>query len=212
MDNTTGGTAGKKVSGVLRIPVLPLRDIVVFPHMIVPLFVGRQRSIRALEAVTSQQESRRILLVTQKDASTDDPTAEDINSIGVEGTILQILKLPDSTVKVLIEGGQRIRVHRYLQRDPYFFAEVTYVEPDPYDNTEALALMRSLARQFESYSKLNKRIAPEVVATLQGVDNPADLADIVATHITMKVDERQELLQELSVLDRMERLLLQKKE
>ena len=190
------------------IPVLPLRDIVVFPHMIVPLFVGRQRSIRALDAVTAQQESRRILLVTQKNASTDDPSEEDINSIGVEGSILQVLKLPDGTVKVLVEGGQRLHLERYLQQDPYFLAAARYVQQQPYDQTEAVALVRTLVRQFEAYSKLNKRIAPEVLATLQAMEQPEQLADIVATHVTMKVTDRQFLLEEPSVPARLEQLLV----
>ena len=208
MNTTTGNTSGERSSGLLRVPVLPLRDIVVFPHMIVPLFVGRERSVRALEAVTSNQESRRILLVTQKDAATDDPSAEDISDIGVDGTILQILKLPDSTVKVLVEGGRRVKIQRYLQQEPYFFAEATFMGQAPYDVTEALALMRTLVRQFDAYSKLNKRIAPEVMATLQATEDPDHLTDIVATHVTMKVTERQALLEMPLVLDRMERLLV----
>ncbi|MEO5349287.1 MAG: endopeptidase La [Magnetococcus sp. YQC-3] len=201
-------TEGKPASGLMRIPLLPLRDIVVFPHMIVPLFVGRQRSIRALEAISSQTDHRRILLVTQKEASTDEPSEADINVVGVEGVILQILKLPDNTVKVLVEGGRRLRIHRYLQRDPCFLVEAVPMEQDPYDTTEALALMRTIIRQFDAYSKINKRIAPEVVSTLQATEDPDQLADIVAPHISMKVTERQTLLEMPSVLDRLERLLL----
>ncbi|MEO5341282.1 MAG: endopeptidase La [Magnetococcus sp. MYC-9] len=199
-----GGLSG----GLLRIPVLPLRDIVVFPHMIVPLFVGRQRSIRALEAISSQSEQRRILLVTQKDASTDEPGEEDISSVGVEGVILQVLKLPDNTVKVLVEGGQRVRIRRYVQRDPCFIVEATLMEEDPYDRTEALALMRTIVRQFDAYSKINKRIVPEVLATLQSTEEPEQLADFVAPHVAMKVTDRQALLEMPSVLERLERLLL----
>ncbi|MBF0461458.1 MAG: endopeptidase La [Magnetococcales bacterium] len=204
----TQTTEGRSVSGVLRIPVLPLRDIVVFPHMIVPLFVGRQRSIRALEAVSSQLEHRRILLVTQKEASTDEPGEGDISTVGVEGTILQVLKLPDNTVKVLVEGGRRLRIRRYVQRDPCFIVEATPMEQDAYDPTEALALMRTIVRQFDAYSKINKRIVPEVVTTLQTTDDPDQLADIVAPHVSMKVTDRQLLLEMPSVLDRLERLLL----
>ena len=208
MHKISGGQKDGKSGKVMQIPVLPLRDIVVFPHMIVPLFVGRQRSIQALEASTNQHNDRRILLVTQKDAATDDPGEKDINTIGVEGTILQILKLPDNTVKVLVEGGQRLQVLNYLQHEPYFVAEASFVQQEPYDKTEALAMMRSLSRQFESYAKLNKRISPEVVSTLQGVEAPVHLADMVATHITMNVVERQSVLEMPSLLGRMERLLL----
>ncbi|MBF0584551.1 MAG: endopeptidase La [Magnetococcales bacterium] len=201
-------TDGKSTSGLLRIPLLPLRDIVVFPHMIVPLFVGRQRSIRALEAVSSQLEHRRILLVTQKEASTDEPGAEDISDVGVEGTILQVLKLPDGTVKVLVEGGRRLSIRRYVQQDPCFIVEALPMEQEEYDQTEALALMRTIVRQFDAYSKINKRIVPEVLTTLQATEDPEQLADIVAPHISMKVTERQALLEMPSVLDRLERLLM----
>ena len=204
--NTNGVREGKE--GLLRLPVLPLRDIVVFPHMIVPLFVGRERSIQALEAVTAQQDARRILLVSQKEAETDDPTEEEINLIGVEGTILQILKLPDNTVKVLVEGGRRLRVKRYLKRDPFFLAEAAYVEQESYDQTEAVALMRFMARQFEVYAKLSKRITPEVLSTLRTIQSPEHLTDLVATHLSMSVTDRQELLEMPSLLNRMDRLLL----
>lgn len=204
----TQTTEGKSAPGLLRIPLLPLRDIVVFPHMIVPLFVGRQRSIRALEAISSHQEHRRILLITQKEASTDEPSEEDINIIGVEGTILQVLKLPDGTVKVLVEGGRRLRIRRYVQQEPCFVVEATPMEQTPYDPTEALALMRTIVRQFDAYSKINKRIVPEVLTTLQATEDPEQLADIVAPHVSMKVTERQGLLEMPSVLDRLERLLL----
>ncbi|MBF0162582.1 MAG: endopeptidase La [Magnetococcales bacterium] len=192
----------------LRIPLLPLRDIVVFPHMIVPLFVGRQRSIRALEAISGQSEQRRILLVTQKEASTDDPTEGDLSSVGVEGTILQVLKLPDSTVKVLVEGGRRLRIHRYVQTDPCFIVEASPMEEEACDPTEALALMRTIVRQFDAYSKINKRIGPDVLSTLQTTEEPELLADLVAPHVAMKVVDRQTMLEMPSVLERLERLLL----
>ncbi|MBF0182761.1 MAG: endopeptidase La [Magnetococcales bacterium] len=199
---------GKAGSAVMRIPLLPLRDIVVFPHMIVPLFVGRQRSIRALESIVPQGEQRRILLITQKEASTDEPGEEDINTVGVEGVILQVLKLPDNTVKVLVEGGRRLRIRRYLQRDPCFIVEAVPLEQEAFDHTEALALMRTIVRQFDAYAKINKRIAPEVITTLQNTEEPEQMADLVAPHVSMKVVERQSLLEIPSVLDRLERLLL----
>ena len=200
------GTPGS--GELIRIPVLPLRDIVVFPQMIVPLFVGRQRSIQALDAVTARDENRRILLVTQKNAATDDPEAADIFSVGVLGTILQVLKLPDGTVKVLVEGGRPVRILRYLQKEPFFQAECVPLERDPFDLTEARGLMRTLINQFDAYSKLNKKIAPEVLMTFQSIEDPERLADIAAVHVSLKVPEKQELLEMPSALDRLERLLL----
>ncbi|MBF0263006.1 MAG: LON peptidase substrate-binding domain-containing protein, partial [Magnetococcales bacterium] len=153
----------------MRIPALPLRDIVVFPHMIVPLFVGRERSIRALEAVTGREESRLILLVAQKVATNDNPEQEEIYSVGVVGSILQVLKLPDGTVKVLVEGGRRMQIKRYIQKDPYYLVEGRYLEDEPSDATECQAMMRTVVEQFDNYAKLNKKIAPEVLQTLQSV-------------------------------------------
>ncbi|MBF0627836.1 MAG: endopeptidase La [Magnetococcales bacterium] len=193
---------------LLRIPALPLRDIVVFPYMIVPLFVGRDRSIRALEAVTGREESRQILLVAQKVATNDNPEQEEIHSIGVVGTILQVLKLPDGTVKVLVEGGKRMQIRRYFQKDPYYLVEGRFIDDEPSDPTECQALMRSVVEQFDNYSKLNKKIAPEVLQTLQSVHEPARLADIASTHVALKVTEKQELLELPTVSARLERLLL----
>ena len=205
MNTLSDGTVSAKV---LRLPMLPLRDIVVFPQMIVPLFVGRERSIRALDAVNTLNEGRKIILVTQKSAADDDPKPEEIYSIGVEGTILQVLKLPDRTVKVLVEGGPRVRIHTYLQKDPFFMVEATYQKEESYDASEATALVRTLARQFDAYSKLNRKIAPEVIATLQTLEDPEQLSDIASTHITLKVEERQKLLEMPSAILRLERLLL----
>ncbi|MBF0623316.1 MAG: endopeptidase La [Magnetococcales bacterium] len=191
-----------------RKPVLPLRDIVVFPHMIVPLFVGRDRSIRALEAVSEREDDRRILLVSQREASTDNPEEADIYQVGVVATILQLLKLPDGTVKVLVEGGQRVRVLRFIQTEPYFLAEAHYLEEEPYNRTEAEALMRSVVSQFENYAKLNKKIPPEVLVTFQSADDPSRLSDIAATHLNLKVPEKQDLLELISVVERLERLFV----
>ncbi|MEO5365418.1 MAG: endopeptidase La [Magnetococcus sp. WYHC-3] len=191
---------------IVLLPVLPLRDIVVFPHMVVPLFVGRERSIRALEAVTAGNEGRRILLVAQMDPGAENPQEDDIHRVGVVGTILQLLKLPDGTVKVLVEGGRRVRVLRYLQKDPHFVAETAFLEEVPYSRTEASALMRSVVQQFEAYAKLNKKLAPEVLMTFQSIEDPARLADTAMAHLTLKVPEKQEILEVASVIERLERL------
>lgn len=193
---------------LVRIPVLPLRDIVVFPHMIVPLFVGRERSIRALEAVTGKEENRQILLAAQKLATNDNPEQEEIYSIGVLGTILQVLKLPDGTVKVLVEGGRRMQIRRFFQKDPYYLVEGRMFVDEPSDPTECQAFMRSVIEQFDNYAKLNKKIAPEVILTFQSITDPGRLADIAATHIALKVADKQELLEIPTVSGRLERLLL----
>ncbi|MBF0382940.1 MAG: endopeptidase La [Magnetococcales bacterium] len=193
---------------MLTIPILPLRDIVVFPQMVVPLFVGREKSIQALDAVTEQQENRHILLVAQKNPVTDTPVEEDIHSIGVIGSILQVLKLPDGTVKVLVEGGRRVRILNYIKTEPYFVVEGEYLEEDLHNPTEARAMMRSLVSRFESYAKLNKKLAPEVLMSFQAIENPNRLADIAATHINLKVPEKQKLLEMVSVTDRLDGLLI----
>ena len=184
--------------------VLPLRDIVVFPHMIVPLFVGREKSVRALEAV--MKEDKQILLVAQKNASQDEPTADDIFRIGTVSTILQLLKLPDGTVKVLVEGGRRARITSFKETDAYFEA---YTEPLPdldADKKELEALGRTVISQFEQYIKLNKKIAPEVLVSLNGIDEPTKLADTIASHLNLKIAEKQELLETAPVGERLERV------
>ncbi len=187
-----------------RMPVLPLRDIVVFPHMIVPLFVGREKSVRALEAVA--KEGKQILLVAQKNAAQDDPAAEDIYQIGTVSTILQLLKLPDGTVKVLVEGTSRASVIRFTEVDQFFEAEVMPLEEAVGDAKELEALSRTVVGQFEQYIKLNKKIAQEVLVSLNQIDDPAKLADTVASHLTLKISEKQELLEMKGVGERLERL------
>ncbi len=184
--------------------VLPLRDIVVFPHMIVPLFVGREKSVRALEAV--MKEDKQILLVAQKNAAQDDPTADDIFRIGTVSTILQLLKLPDGTVKVLVEGGRRARITGFKETEAYFEA---FTEPMPDQDTdkgELEALGRTVISQFEQYIKLNKKIAPEVLVSLNGIDEPTKLADTIASHLNLKIAEKQELLEIAPVGERLERV------
>ena len=185
-------------------PVLPLRDIVVFPHMIVPLFVGREKSVRALEDV--MKDDKQILLVAQKDASMDDPTPDDIYRVGTIGTVLQLLKLPDGTVKVLVEGGARARITEFIDSDDFFQADGLIIEEDAGDTAELEALARSVITQFEQYVKLNKKIPPEVLVSLNQIDDPSKLADTVASHLTVRVSEKQEILEIGDIGERLERV------
>jgi len=185
-------------------PVLPLRDIVVFPGMIVPLFVGREKSVNALENV--MQNDKKILLVAQKDAGDDDPSIDDIYDVGVIASVLQLLKLPDGTVKVLVEGEARARVEDYARIEEYFEAEATLINEDDDDDTEIEALARSVIGQFESYVKLNKRVPPEVIVSINQIDDTAKLADTVASHLNIKLSEKQELLEITGASERLERV------
>jgi ATP-dependent Lon protease len=185
-------------------PVLPLRDIVVFPHMIVPLFVGRDKSVRALEDV--MKDDKQILLVTQKNAAQDDPTPADIYSVGTIGTVLQLLKLPDGTVKVLVEGGQRARISKYADTEEFFQAYAEAVPDDAGDDRELDALARTVVSQFEQYIKLNKKIPPEVLVSINQIDDFSKLADTVASHLALKIPEKQELLESETVSDRLEKV------
>jgi len=184
--------------------VLPLRDIVVFPHMIVPLFVGREKSVRALEAV--MKEDKQILLVAQKNASQDDPSVNDIYRIGTVSTILQLLKLPDGTVKVLVEGGRRAKITRFKETEAYFEAHVEPLPDSTADRKDMEALGRTVVSQFEQYIKLNKKIAPEVLVSLNQIEEPSKLADTVASHLNLKIPEKQELLEISKVGERLERV------
>jgi ATP-dependent Lon protease len=186
------------------LPVLPLRDIVVFPHMIVPLFVGREKSVRALEAV--MKEDKQILLVAQKNAGQDDPGADDLFQIGTISTVLQLLKLPDGTVKVLVEGGRRARVAGFKETAPYFEAFVEKIEEPPVEGRETEALARTVVAQFEQYIKLNKKIAPEVLVSVNQIEDASKLADTIASHLGLKIPEKQELLELPSVAARLEKV------
>ncbi len=186
------------------LPVLPLRDIVVFPHMIVPLFVGREKSVRALEAV--MKEDKQILLVAQKNAAQDDPTTDDIYRVGTVSTILQLLKLPDGTVKVLVEGVRRARITGFKETEAFFEAAVLPIEERLGDEKELEALGRTVVSQFEQYIKLNKKIAPEVLVSLNQVEEPGKLADTVASHLGLKIAEKQDLLESEDVSERLERV------
>ena len=184
-------------------PVLPLRDIVVFPHMIVPLFVGRDKSVKALEDV--MQDDKQILLVAQKNAGQDDPTVEDIYEMGTIGTVLQLLKLPDGTVKVLVEGSQRAKIVRYTENADFFQAEAELIQDTVDDSKDLEALSRSVVTQFEQYIKLNKKIPPEVLVSLNQIEDPGKLSDTIASHLALKISEKQELLEFVSAADRLER-------
>jgi ATP-dependent Lon protease len=194
------------VSGTLDVyPVLPLRDIVVFPHMIVPLFVGREKSIRALEEV--MKSDKPILLATQKNASDDDPTPEAIFSAGTLASVLQLLKLPDGTVKVLVEGSTRAQVTKFIASDGFFQAEALAVADEPIEKIEGEALSRSVVSEFESYVKLNKKISPEVVTAVNQIDDYGKLADTIASHLAVKLADKQAILEMRSIAKRFEKCL-----
>ena len=185
-------------------PVLPLRDIVVFPHMIVPLFVGREKSVRALEDV--MKDDKQILLVAQKNAAQDDPAPDDIYTVGTVSTVLQLLKLPDGTVKVLVEGGQRAKIRTFSDNVSFFQAYADTVGEKPGDPQELEALSRSVVSQFEQYIKLNKKIPPEVLVSVNQIEDPGKLADTVASHLALKIHEKQELLEIETISERLERV------
>jgi ATP-dependent Lon protease len=185
-------------------PVLPLRDIVVFPHMIVPLFVGREKSIRALEEV--MRDDKQILLVAQKNAGQDDPGTDDIYRVGTVSSVLQLLKLPDGTVKVLVEGNARAEINSFSDNPRFFQAHASLLPELDSDPRELEALARAVVSQFEQYVKLNKKVPPEVLVSLSQIDDPGKLADTVAAHLSLKISDKQELLETSSLVDRLERL------
>ena len=189
----------------IEIPVLALRDVVVYPHMVIPLFVGREKSIRCLEA--AMENEKQIFLVAQKDAGVDEPDADDIYTVGTIATILQLLKLPDGTVKVLVEGSVRGEVEGYEQSEPFFVANVNKIEDGAIDESEQEVLIRSAVSQFEGYVKLNKKIPPEVLTSLNGIEDAARLADTMAAHMPLKLTEKQKVLEMKGVNERLEYLM-----
>ncbi|ULR46479.1 endopeptidase La [Rhizobium sp. K102] len=198
-------TKKTSVASSTAYPVLPLRDIVVFPHMIVPLFVGREKSIRALEEVMGSD--KQIMLVTQINASDDDPDPSAIHNVGTVANVLQLLKLPDGTVKVLVEGRARAEIDTYTSREDFYEA-LGHVLEEPHDDpVELEALSRSVVSEFESYVKLNKKISPEVVGAASQIDDYSKLADTVASHLSIKITEKQEMLETTSVKQRLEKAL-----
>ena len=194
-------------SEAINLPLLPLRDVVVFPHMVIPLFVGRPRSIRALEA--AMEAGKSIMLAAQKSAGKDDPTPEDVYEIGCVATILQMLKLPDGTVKVLVEGAQRARVTEIQDVETHFTSELVPIAPDVTMGAEIEALRRAIVSQFEQYVKLNKKIPPEILTSLAGIDDAGRLADTIAAHLPLKLEQKQKMLEIISTSERLEALLSQ---
>src|SRR5881296_1900373 len=192
-------------TGGLRVPLLPLRDIIVFPHMVVPLFVGRQKSIRALEEAMNKQKF--ILLAARKDAKTNDPAEDDIYRVGTLGTVVQLLRLPDGTVKVLVEGKKRARVMRYLSNAEYFLVEAEALEEVCNKSTEVEALIRSVNASFENYVKLNKKVPPEMIMSVSSIDDPARLADTIVAHLGIKLEDKQTLLEMTNPAERLEKVL-----
>ncbi|WP_372762788.1 endopeptidase La [Pseudoalteromonas sp.] len=189
----------------VEIPVLALRDVVVYPHMVIPLFVGREKSIKCLEA--AMEKDKQIFLVAQKDATVDEPEQDDIYRVGTIATVLQLLKLPDGTVKVLVEGTQRAKIEEFIDSDEFFVANAQFIESDSIDEQEQDVFIRSAISQFEGYVKLNKKIPPEVLTSVSGIDDPARLADTMAAHMPLKVPEKQKVLETSSVTERLEYLM-----
>src|SRR3989344_3450426 len=187
------------------LPVLPLRDVVVFPHMVIPLFVGRKKSIRALEL--AMEAGKQIMLAAQKSATDDDPTTDNIHTIGTIASILQLLKLPDGTVKVLVEGERRAVLQKYLETEEYFSAQVALLEAMPLTDKEGEALTRSVLNEFDQYVKLNMKTPPEILPSLAGIDDPGRLADTVAAHLSLKIEDKQEILMVQDVRERLEKIL-----
>ena len=194
-----------KLTEQTTLPLLPLRDVVVFPHMVIPLFVGRPKSIKALEAAMEQGKS--IMLAAQKAAAKDEPSAADIYEIGCVANILQMLKLPDGTVKVLVEGSQRARIDTITDGATHFVAELTPVDSEVGDDSEVEAMRRAIVQQFDQYVKLNKKIPPEILASLAGIDDAGRLADTVAAHLPLKLEQKQVILEIFNVAKRLEHLL-----
>ena len=187
------------------VPVLPLRDVVVFPHMVIPLFVGRKKSIKALER--SMEIGKQILLVAQKSAAEDDPSIDDIYQVGTVASILQLLKLPDGTVKVLVEGENRVTIDRYVETDDCFSALVSQIADPQVDEREIEVLMRTVLNEFDQYVKLNNKIPPEILTSLAGIEDPARLADTIAAHLSLKIEDKQQILEMVDTKERLEHIL-----
>lgn len=204
------GKSGKEKSTKAKndkvvLPLLPLRDLIIFPHMMMPLFVGREKSINALEESMSKQTD--IILAAQKEAKTNNPEPDDIYEIGTIGTIIQLLRLPDGTVKVLVEGKSRTRIKNFTQTDGFFMVEADVLEEEPVDKVELAALMRSVKATFETYVKLNKRIPPEILMRVSTIEDPGELADIIAAQLNLKLENKQKILGIFKVDLRLEELL-----
>jgi ATP-dependent Lon protease len=190
---------------LITIPVLPLRDVVVYPHMVIPLFVGRDKSIQALES--AMEKDKEILLVAQKSAAEDDPSPEDVYEIGTISTILQLLKLPDGTVKVLVEGVKRARIVHFVANEEFFTAQSVMIDEEETDEREAEVLVRSLVTQFDQYVKLNKKVPPEILTSLSSIDDPSRLVDTIAAHMSLKIEEKQKILEIENLRERFEHMM-----
>jgi ATP-dependent Lon protease len=188
------------------IPILPLRDVVVYPHMVIPLFVGREKSIQALEA--AMDNDKQILLVAQKSAAQDEPTQDDLYQIGTISSILQLLKLPDGTVKVLVEGNKRARIVNFLGKEEYFTAQIKELDEELVDERESEVLIRSLTAQFDQYVKLNKKIPPEILTSLSSIEEAERMVDTIAAHMSLKLDEKQKVLEIVDLRERVEHLMV----
>ncbi|AEP29186.1 endopeptidase La [Brumicola nitratireducens] len=194
-----------ELNNLRTMPILALRDVVVYPHMVIPLFVGREKSIQCLEA--AMDNDKQIFLVAQKDAGIDEPAVDDIYTVGTVATILQLLKLPDGTVKVLVEGNVRGQIEKYIDVDPFFTGEIKSIEAETLDDAEQEVLIRSAVSQFEGYVKLNKKIPPEVLTSLNGIEDAARLADTMAAHMPLKLAEKQKVLEMNAIVERLEYLM-----
>ncbi|MEX1074629.1 MAG: LON peptidase substrate-binding domain-containing protein, partial [Burkholderiales bacterium] len=194
-------------SGLTQYPLLPLRDVVVFPHMVIPLFVGRPKSIKAME--TAMEAGKNILLVAQKSAAKDEPGPEDMYEIGCVSGILQMLKLPDGTVKVLVEGASRARIRSVTDLKSHWVAEAEPIAVEGAVPAEIEAMRRALLSAFDQYVKLNKKIPPEILTSLSGIDEAGRLADTVAAHLPLKLEQKQQVLEMFDVKSRLEHLLAQ---
>ncbi len=189
----------------LSTPVLPLRDVVVYPHMVIPLFVGREKSIRCLEA--AMDNDKQIFLAAQKDAAVDEPEQKDIHDVGTVATILQLLKLPDGTVKVLVEGVQRATIDAFEETEDFFRAQVHFLASESMEDKEEEVMIRSAINQFEGYVKLNKKIPPEVLTSLSGIEEADRLADTMAAHMPLKLKDKQKVLEITNVRERLDFLM-----
>jgi len=190
---------------LITIPVLPLRDVVVYPHMVIPLFVGRDKSIQALES--AMEKDKQILLVAQKSAAEDDPSPSDVYTIGTVSSILQLLKLPDGTVKVLVEGNKRARIVHFVANENFFNAQIVLVDENLGNERESEVLVRSLITQFDQYVKLNKKVPPEILTSLSSIDDPSRLVDTIAAHMSLKIDEKQKILEIEDLRERFEHMM-----
>ena len=195
----------KELSGVNEIPVLALRDVVVYPQMVIPLFVGREKSIRCLDI--AMENDKQVFLVAQKDAAVDDPTSEDVYSVGTVATVLQMLKLPDGTVKVLVEGVKRAQISKFVETEQHFTADINFLDIEELDDKDSEVLIRSAISQFEGYVKLNKKIPPEVLTSVAGIDDGEQLADTMAAHMPLKLVDKQKVLEIVNVSARLEYLM-----